>query len=210
LDKVDHWAPEGHARLPDFDHDTLDSLDECVGVLDASGTTIAVNAAFERFARRHPRSEVRLGTNYLAACDERAAAGDHERAAIAEGLRKMLAGELEGFTSHYVLDPGERARIWVGVRATKFCGDGPGRIVMRHYDSTALVQLEDAARLRMRLIDEIDAAVVAADLHGNVELWSRGAQKLFGWTAAEVLGREAGADVAQADRHAHRRERAAA
>ncbi|MEA2222332.1 MAG: hypothetical protein QOH83_708 [Solirubrobacteraceae bacterium] len=199
MDKVDHWAPEGHSRLPDFDHDTLDSLDECVGVLDASGTTIAVNAAFERFARRHPRSEVRLGTNYLAACDERAAAGDHERAAIAEGLRKMLAGELEGFTSHYVLDPGERARIWFGVRATKFCGDGPGRIVMRHYDSTALVQLEDAARLRMRLIDEIDAAVVAADLHGNVELWSRGAQKLFGWTAAEVLGRDAAEVIVAAE-----------
>lgn len=160
-------------------------------MLDATGTTIAVNAAFERFARRHPRSEVRLGTNYLAACDERAAAGDHERAAIADGLRRMLAGELEGFTSHYVLDPGERDAISVGVRATRFRGEGPGRIVVQQFDNTAFVQTQDAARLRMRLIDEIDAAVVAADLDGNVELWSRGAQKVFGWTAAEVLGRQA-------------------
>jgi PAS domain S-box-containing protein len=168
-------------------------------VLDATGTTIAVNAAFERFARSHPRSEVRLGTNYLAACDERAAAGDYERAAIADGLRKMLAGELEDFTSHYVLEPGEQTRRWFGVRATRFRGEGPGRIVVQHYDSTALVQMQDDARLRTRLIDEIDAAVVAGDLDGNVELWSRGAEKVFGWTAAEVLGRQAAEVIVAAE-----------
>ena len=70
-------------------------------------------------------------------------------------------------------------------------GDGPGRIVVQHYDSTAYVEMQDAARLRTRLIDEIDVAVVAGDLDGNVELWSRGAEKVFGWTAAEALGRQA-------------------
>ena len=189
-DKVDHRTLEGHSLPPDFHRAMLDSLEDCIGVLDARGTTIAVNAAFERFARRHPHSELRLGTNYLTACDERAAAGDHERAAIAAALRKMLSGELESFTSRYVLDAGEQTRSGWGVRATQFRGDGPGRIVVQHYDSTALVEMQDATRLRTSLIDEIDAAVVAGDLEGNIELWSRGAEKLFGWTAAEVVGQQ--------------------
>ncbi|MGH2942546.1 MAG: PAS domain-containing protein, partial [Solirubrobacteraceae bacterium] len=94
-----------HDRAPsgtsDFHRATLDSLEECVAVLDADGRTIAVNAALDRFARSQPRCELRPGANYLAACEARGAAGDRDRAAVAASLREMLAGEAEGFTARY-------------------------------------------------------------------------------------------------------------
>lgn len=39
------------------------------------------------------------------------------------------------------------------------------------------------------VIESCDAAIVAKDLRGVIQLWSRGAERLFGYTAAEVVGR---------------------
>src|ERR671920_48140 len=61
---------------------TLDSLDEHIAVLDATGTTIGTNAALERFVARNPDCELRVGVNYLAAC-ETASAEERGRPAIA-------------------------------------------------------------------------------------------------------------------------------
>jgi len=191
IDIDDGPGSEPGLQEQEFHRATLDSLEECVAVLDANGTAIAVNAALERFARGYPSYELRLGANYLAACEQRGAAGDPDRAAIAVALRTMLTGELEGFSSRYVLDAVQRPVRWFGMRATPFRGAGAGRIVMQHYDATAFVEVQDAARLRTRLLDEIDGAVIAADLEGRVELWSRGAEKLFGWSADEVIGASA-------------------
>jgi PAS domain S-box-containing protein len=62
---------------------------------------------------------------------------------------------------------------------------------MQHYDSTHFVIAQRSARVRSQLLDEIDAAIVGCDLGGMIEVWSRGAEQLYGWTAAEVVGRNA-------------------
>lgn len=161
-------------------------------MLDGSGATIAVNAALARAARDRPRCELRLGANFLATCEAKARAGDRDRGVIAGALRAMLAGEREGFSSHYPLDRAARPVRWFGVRATLFGGAGPGRIVLQHYDSTAYVEMQAAARMRARLLDEIDAAIIAARLDGTIETWSRGAERVFGWREEEVIGRNLG------------------
>lgn len=158
-------------------------------MLDERGTTIAVNAALERFARDCPRCELRLGANFLATCEEKARAGARDRGAIADALRAMLAGEREAFSSHYAVDPAQRPARWFGVRATPFCGEGPGMVVLQHFDSTAYVAMQAAGRVRARLLDEIDAAVIGARLDGAIEIWSRGAEKVFGWSEEQVVGR---------------------
>ncbi|HEY8492209.1 MAG TPA: ATP-binding protein [Dehalococcoidia bacterium] len=40
-----------------------------------------------------------------------------------------------------------------------------------------------------RLVDALEAAAVATDAHGSVTYWSRSAERLYGWRAEEVLGR---------------------
>ncbi|MEW6031769.1 MAG: ATP-binding protein [Bacillota bacterium] len=40
------------------------------------------------------------------------------------------------------------------------------------------------------LVESVPLPVVAADAEGNVTLWNRAAERVFGWTEAEVLGRQ--------------------
>ncbi len=62
-------------------------------------------------------------------------------------------------------------------------------------------------RLQAQLLDSVNQAVVATDLDGCIVFWNRFAEKLYGWTSEEALGRDvtrpyAGAliDVADARR----------
>jgi PAS domain S-box-containing protein len=41
------------------------------------------------------------------------------------------------------------------------------------------------------LLDQIDAAVIALDLQGTITHWNAHAERLYGWTRDEVLGRDA-------------------
>ncbi len=43
--------------------------------------------------------------------------------------------------------------------------------------------------LQAELLDEVDAAVTLSDVKGVVRYWSRGAQRLYGYTAEEAVGR---------------------
>lgn len=56
-------------------------------------------------------------------------------------------------------------------------------------DITDRVLSERESRLRSRLLDEVAAAVVATDLKGTVIHWNRHAERMFGFTREEVLGR---------------------
>lgn len=56
-------------------------------------------------------------------------------------------------------------------------------------DVTARRRAEDEAGVRGQLLDAVDAAVIATDLHAIVTYWSRGAEQLYGWSRAETIGR---------------------
>lgn len=53
------------------------------------------------------------------------------------------------------------------------------------------IQTERALRFQAKLLDQVDAAVVATDLDGIVTHWNDGATRMLGWTAEHALGRRA-------------------
>ena len=63
--------------------------------------------------------------------------------------------------------------------------EGPGEV---RSSATTLAALGDAG-LRRVIDSTVDHAIVATDAEGRITLWSEGARRLFGWEAAEVLGR---------------------
>ncbi|MEA2459871.1 MAG: hypothetical protein QOH90_48 [Actinomycetota bacterium] len=52
-------------------------------------------------------------------------------------------------------------------------------------------QSQAETNLRDRLLDEVDAAVIATERDAIIRFWNKGATRLYGWTPEEAMGRSA-------------------
>jgi PAS domain S-box-containing protein len=86
--------------------------------------------------------------------------------------------------------------VWVEVNVASV-GDGRALLVAR--ERTAQRADRDGLQFHSRLLEAVQQAVVATNPRGHIVYWNRGAEQLYGWSAEEVLGRNA-ADVIVAPR----------
>lgn len=49
----------------------------------------------------------------------------------------------------------------------------------------------DEVSFRARLLEAVEQAVIATDTQARILYWNQGAERLYGWRAEEVLGRNA-------------------
>ena len=165
----------------------MDSLLAHIAILDEHGTIIAVNAAWRRFAKSEGGDSDYIGSNYIAVC---LAATDPVAAVVARGIGAILAGAREVLQLDYSCHSPSQQR-WFLLRATRFAGSGPVRVVVLHADMTERHLMQEQAFLRAELLDQIDVSVILTDLDLTVLSWNGGAERLYGWTAAEAIGRPA-------------------
>jgi PAS domain S-box-containing protein len=59
-------------------------------------------------------------------------------------------------------------------------------------DRTAPRTTHDSLSFRAQLLEAVEQAVIATDPYARILYWNRGAERLYGWRAEEVLGRNAG------------------
>jgi PAS domain S-box-containing protein len=59
-------------------------------------------------------------------------------------------------------------------------------------DITDRQSMDDAIRFQASLIDAVHQAVIAIDRRGVITAWNRHAERLYGWTAEEAIGRPFG------------------
>lgn len=117
-----------------FSQAVLDSLAAHVAVLDEEGTIVAVNRAWERFARDNGDPELRwtgLGVNYLEVT--RGSRGEDAAQALT-GLQAVLEGSLDTFSLDYPCHSPQEER-WFRMDATPL-SHGEGAVVL-HADVTA-------------------------------------------------------------------------
>lgn len=82
----------------------IDALLEHVAVLENDGTISLVNAAWRTFGKANGNTELKgsgPGTNYLAACQTAAEAGDDHAARALRGVKAVLEGSLAHFSLEY-------------------------------------------------------------------------------------------------------------
>jgi PAS domain S-box-containing protein len=92
-------------------------------------------------------------------------------------------GELNFKRKDGTIFPGE---ISSGV----FTGQGGvARTAMIIRDITERKQAEEAMRREAQILAQVHDSVITTDLQGNITLWNKGAERLFGYTADEALGR---------------------
>lgn len=180
-----------HVDLDPLAQAALDALPAHVALLDRHGTIVAVNAAWHAFAAANGGSaSAEVGANYLDVC-RRAAEDDVPlAAAVLCGLEDVLADGRATFESEYPCDTPSRPH-WFSLRASGLAVPGPARVIVQHSDVTTHKRAADDARQRKWLLDAVDASVIALDRDGRVTSWNTSAESLYGWSAAEAMGRSA-------------------
>ncbi|WP_332768735.1 PAS domain S-box protein [Phenylobacterium sp.] len=128
--------------------------------------------------------------------------------------RAAMAGETAFDTDFRIIARGGAIRH-LRARATLVRGPGgaPLSVIGVNWDITAARVLEaslQASEARMRnVIDHANEAIVSFDQTGLVIGWNRHAEIIFGWTAAEALGKSVAALIIPARDHPALRERLA-
>ena len=123
--------------------------------------------------------------------------GRTEQAACREEMRTALAeGRTEDRRWHRRKDG---SRVWCNGLLMLLRGESgePVGFAKILRDETARKRAEDALRLseeRLRLMTEsiTDYAVFTQDAGGRIETWNAGAERIFGYTGEEAVGRDAG------------------
>jgi len=109
----------------------LDELPEEAAVVEGSGTIVAVNKAWRRFASDNGADpgEVSEGANYLGVCEGARGEQSEYARSFAEGLRSVLSGAEERFVLEYPCHSPTERRWFVGRVGRLADGDTPLALV---------------------------------------------------------------------------------
>ena len=109
----------------------LDKLPEHAAIVERSGTILAVNEAWKRFAKDNGADpgEVSEGANYLGVCDGATGEQSEDARSFADGLRSVLSGTEEGFAMEYPCHSPTERRWFVSSVGRLADGDTPLALV---------------------------------------------------------------------------------
>jgi hypothetical protein len=113
---------------------SLDELPEHSAIVDDSGTIVAVNKAWKRFAMDNGAdlSKVLEGANYLHVCERAKGEQSPYAHSFGEGLRSVLCSREERFAMEYPCHSPTERRWFVG-RVERFAdGDSPTMALVAH------------------------------------------------------------------------------
>jgi PAS domain S-box-containing protein len=120
-----------------FNHGVLDSLRSHIAVLDNSGTIIAVNESWKRFAFENGETTLEhtsVGSNYFKVCEKAFEQGDKNAALVIVGIKDVLTEKKPVFNFEYPCHSPTELR-WFKMRVTKFDND-ESMVVIEHQNIT--------------------------------------------------------------------------
>ena len=113
-----------------------------------------------------------------------------DRKRIAKEWLTAAANGTESYQQYRFL-PADGIVRWVNMRSAPIYS--ADRQVVSHVgtveDITERKKAEDSIRFQAHLLDTVEQAIIASDLDGVVIYWNQFAQRLYGWSAVEAVGR---------------------
>jgi PAS domain S-box-containing protein len=127
---------------------------------------------------------------------------DRER--VSAAYRRMLRSAGRYSVDHRIRLPGGAQRV-VHQEARLIFEDDPdhpAKVAGTVQDITERNAAEERLREQAELLDRSPDAIMVHDLAGHITYWNRGAESIYGWTAAEAIGQSAVELLhAEPDRH---------
>lgn len=160
----------------------VETTQEWIWEVDLHGVLTYSNPAVEDILNYSPESLI--GTNRISLVHE------NDRAAALAGFQGSITAK-KGWSAFVLrLVKKDGSFCWVesnGVPVLNSAGEITG-FNGSDRDITDRLRSEQTIREQARLLDVDPDAIVVEDLKGNVLFWSKGAERMLGWKASEILG----------------------
>ncbi len=146
---------KGTFTVDSYAQTILASLSAHIAIIDENGMILETNRAWRSFAQSNALQmpPETLNINYLDICDSATGESSEQSLEIAEGIRKVIQGELQEFVMDYPCHS-KNERRWFYMRAIRANSAGPAKVVISHENITALKLAEEAVRIRERELEE--------------------------------------------------------
>jgi PAS domain S-box-containing protein len=162
----------------------VELANEGIWIIDAEARTTFVNMRMAEMLGYKP--EEMAGKKSFDFMDEEMKTSSRLR------LEQRSKGVKDSTEVKYVRKDG--SSLWTISSSTPLCdkaGKFIGAIGMV-MDITERKRTEDALAFQAQLLSEVHEAVFSSDCNYTITYWNEAAEKLFGWTKEEVLGRNSG------------------
>jgi PAS domain S-box-containing protein len=109
----------------------------------------------------------------------------------ADDVRRAKAGEIRffEFNERFVHASGRSVSALTKVSVAQTAAGQPAYFIAQIQDITEQQRAQESIRMQAQMLDQVGQSVIACDLRGRITYVNRFAEKLFGWSAADVLGR---------------------